>query len=141
MTVSRTNGCYRAIIRRPAPAHCHTVARLFTCTALTPARPLYPPKQTFIAWIGMSALGGDFNRSTQHLLILPDEEVWLWRGMHGHGSRRSRESALPPKADIRRRQLDVRFGPNGDKAQRSKSVAFDHLVCSRNQNQIVLFID
>src|SRR5262245_65364993 len=36
----------------------------------------------------MSALGGDLNRSTQHLLILPDEEVCAW--MHGPGSRRSR---------------------------------------------------
>ena len=25
----------------------------------------------------MSAIGGDFTRSTQHLLILPDEEVWF----------------------------------------------------------------
>jgi hypothetical protein len=33
----------------------------------------------------MSAIGGGFNRSTQHLLILPDEEVCAWRGMHGHG--------------------------------------------------------
>src|SRR5204862_5328655 len=31
-----------------------------------------------------------FNRSTQHLLILRDEEVCAWKGMHGHGSRRSR---------------------------------------------------
>jgi hypothetical protein len=38
----------------------------------------------------MSALGCGFNRSLQHLLILPDEEVCVWRGMHGHGSRRSR---------------------------------------------------
>jgi hypothetical protein len=29
----------------------------------------------------MSAFGGDLNRSTQHLLILPDEEVRAW--MHG----------------------------------------------------------
>src|SRR5262245_55555863 len=36
----------------------------------------------------MSASGGDLNRSTQHLLILPDEEVCAW--MHGPGSRRSR---------------------------------------------------
>src|SRR5664279_1980236 len=38
----------------------------------------------------MSAFGCGFNRSTQHLLILPDEEVCVWRGMHGHGSRQSR---------------------------------------------------
>jgi hypothetical protein len=38
----------------------------------------------------MSALGGEFNESTQHLLILPDEEVCGWRGMHGHGSRQNR---------------------------------------------------
>src|SRR5215510_3424326 len=38
----------------------------------------------------MSALGGEFNESTQHLLILADEEVCEWRGMHGHGSRRNR---------------------------------------------------
>src|ERR1700687_4136384 len=35
-------------------------------------------------------LTGGFNRSTQHLLLLPDEEVCVWRGMHGHGSRRGR---------------------------------------------------
>src|SRR5262249_10663274 len=34
--------------------------------------------------------GGEFNESTQHLLILADEEVCEWRGMHGHGSRRNR---------------------------------------------------
>jgi hypothetical protein len=28
----------------------------------------------------MSAFGSGFNRSTQHLLILPDEEVCVWRG-------------------------------------------------------------
>src|SRR5262247_4096304 len=35
-------------------------------------------------------LVGEFNESTQHLLILADEEVCEWRGMHGHGSRRNR---------------------------------------------------
>src|SRR5262245_10630591 len=35
-------------------------------------------------------IGGEFNESTQHLLILADEEVCEWRGMHGHGSRRNR---------------------------------------------------
>ena len=54
-TVSLTSVVTATVIRRPAPAYCHTVARLFTCTALTRARPLYPPKQTFIARIGMSA--------------------------------------------------------------------------------------
>src|SRR5262249_24565915 len=34
--------------------------------------------------------GGEFNESTQHLLILADEEVCEWRGMHGPGSRRNR---------------------------------------------------
>src|SRR5262249_24882173 len=38
----------------------------------------------------MSAYRGEFNESTQHLLILADEEVCEWRGMHGHGSRRNR---------------------------------------------------
>src|SRR5262249_48763771 len=38
----------------------------------------------------ISALGGEFNESTQHLLILADEEVCEWRGMHGPGSRRNR---------------------------------------------------
>src|SRR5262249_35699062 len=37
-----------------------------------------------------SAFLGEFNESTQHLLILADEEVCEWRGMHGHGSRRNR---------------------------------------------------
>src|SRR6516165_5443187 len=38
----------------------------------------------------MSALGGEFNESTQHLLILADEEECEGRVMHGHGSRRNR---------------------------------------------------
>src|SRR5215510_9110970 len=38
----------------------------------------------------MSRFGGEFNESTQHLLILADEEVCEWRGMHGDGSRRNR---------------------------------------------------
>ncbi len=33
----------------------------------------------------LSAFGCGFNRSRQHLLILPDEEVCIWRGMHGIG--------------------------------------------------------
>src|SRR5262245_8483390 len=37
---------------------------------------------------GMPSIYGDLNRSTQHLLILPDEEVCAW--MHGAGSRRNR---------------------------------------------------
>src|SRR5262249_44347660 len=37
-----------------------------------------------------SAFAGEFSESTQHLLILADEEVCEWRGMHGHGSRRNR---------------------------------------------------
>src|SRR5262249_27174413 len=36
------------------------------------------------------ALSRDRDESTQHLLILADEEVCEWRGMHGHGSRRNR---------------------------------------------------
>src|SRR5690349_9378247 len=36
----------------------------------------------------MSAIEGGFNWSTQHLLILPDEEVCVWK--HGPGSRQSR---------------------------------------------------
>src|SRR5262245_31396123 len=38
--------------------------------------------------ISRSEKCGDLNRSTQHLLILPDEEVCAW--MHGPGSRRNR---------------------------------------------------
>ena len=36
---------------------------------------LYPQKRTLIERVGMSALCGGFNRSTQHLLILLEEEV------------------------------------------------------------------
>src|SRR6516225_2115296 len=43
-------------------------------------------RPTFSAY----ALCGEFNESTQHLLILADEEVCEWRGMHGPGSRRNR---------------------------------------------------
>jgi hypothetical protein len=52
--------------------------------------PLSGVKRTFPPLTLMSAFDGEFNESTQHLLILPDEEVCGWRGMHGHGSRRSR---------------------------------------------------
>src|SRR5262245_55581429 len=38
----------------------------------------------------VNAKDSEFNESTQHLLILADEEVCEWRGMHGHGSRRNR---------------------------------------------------
>jgi hypothetical protein len=37
--------------------------------------PLYPQKRTLMERTGMSALCGVFNRSTQHLLILLEEEV------------------------------------------------------------------
>ena len=35
----------------------------------------------------MSTTDGEFNRSTQHLLILPDEEVCERKGMHGRRNR------------------------------------------------------
>src|SRR6516164_873744 len=47
-------------------------------------------KRTCPSRRSLSAFGGEFNESTQHLLILADEEVCEWRGMHGHGSRRNR---------------------------------------------------
>src|SRR6516162_10191721 len=50
----------------------------------------YGTKQTCRSVNRMSAFGGEFNESTQHLLILADKEVREWRGMHGHGSRRNR---------------------------------------------------
>ena len=37
-------------------------------------------------------------------------------------------SALPPKADIRERVLDVRFGPKANSCTAAKSLSFDHLV-------------
>jgi hypothetical protein len=38
-------------------------------------------------------------------------------------------SALPPKADIAGRQLNVRFVPKADKVRRSKKLClFDHFV-------------
>src|SRR5262249_6844307 len=52
--------------------------------------PLYPRKRTNRRRLDMSALCGEFNESTQHLIILADEEVCEWRGMHGDGSRRNR---------------------------------------------------
>lgn len=39
-------------------------------------------------------LEGGFNRSTQHLLIVPDEERSVWRGTHGRGLRRSRRRSF-----------------------------------------------
>src|SRR4029077_114395 len=37
-------------------------------------------------------------------------------------------SALPPKADIRERVLDVRFGPQADSCSAAKRSLLDHLV-------------
>ena len=62
----------------PAMAH----AAEFRC-------PLSGVKRTSLGHAEMSAYDGEFNRSTQHLLIFPDEEVCGWRVMLGHGSRRS----------------------------------------------------
>src|SRR5262252_9097329 len=59
------------------------------CAILGPC-PLCPRKRTNSRHLGMSAFGGEFNESTQHLLIFADEEVCEWRGMHGPGSRRNR---------------------------------------------------
>ena len=39
-------------------------------------------------------------------------------------------SALPPKADIAERRLDVRVVPKADKVHCSKTLLFDHLVGS-----------
>src|SRR5262249_54369205 len=57
--------------------------------AVTRPCPLCPRNRTKSRHLGMSALCGEFNESTQHLLIFADEEVCEWRGMHGHGSRRN----------------------------------------------------
>src|SRR5262249_6259497 len=46
--------------------------------------------RTTLIMLSLSAYDGEFNESTQHLLILADEEVCEWRGMHGPGSRRNR---------------------------------------------------
>src|SRR5262249_23772611 len=46
--------------------------------------------EMMFAAVHESAFGGEFNESTQHLLILADEEVCEWRGMHGPGLRRKR---------------------------------------------------
>src|SRR5262245_46756634 len=52
--------------------------------------PLSGVKRTWLRNDALSAYDGEFNESTQHLLILADEEVCEWRGMHGPGSRRNR---------------------------------------------------
>jgi hypothetical protein len=43
-------------------------------------------------------------------------------------------SALPPKADIRERVLDVRFGPIADSCS-AKNLLFDHLVGAGEQGR------
>src|ERR1700720_517770 len=48
-------------------------------------------------------------------------------------------SALPPKADIRRRHRDVSFGPNCDICTATNAALFNHLVgphedCRRNRD-------
>jgi hypothetical protein len=42
-------------------------------------------------------------------------------------------SALPPKADIARQQLDVRFVPIATKVRRNKNGLFDHLISAAEQ--------
>jgi len=42
-------------------------------------------------------------------------------------------SALPPKADMVRRDRDVRFVPKEDVSSRSKMHLFDHVVGTRPQ--------
>jgi hypothetical protein len=42
-------------------------------------------------------------------------------------------SALPPKADIRRREYDVRFVPKADILRCGKMTLFDHLVGAGEQ--------
>jgi hypothetical protein len=42
-------------------------------------------------------------------------------------------SALPPKADIRRQLVDVRFGPEADSCTAAKGGLFDHLVGGNEQ--------
>jgi hypothetical protein len=44
-------------------------------------------------------------------------------------------SALPPKADIPKRRLDVRFVPKADKVHRSKMGLFDYLVSDAEQSR------
>ena len=44
-------------------------------------------------------------------------------------------SALPPKADIRERVLDVRFGPQADSCTATKRSLFDHFLSSREQRR------
>jgi hypothetical protein len=47
-------------------------------------------------------------------------------------------SALPPKADIRRRRLDVRFVPLADKVRSSKKCLFDHLKSLKMRRELVI---
>src|SRR5580765_6854350 len=53
----------------------------------------HPTKQGYIVVAQLKSecpeCAGGFNGSTQHLLILLDEEVSAWRGFPGYGSRRS----------------------------------------------------
>ena len=44
-------------------------------------------------------------------------------------------SAIPPKADIRADEIDVRFVPLATKVQRSKSGLFDHVVGATKQRK------
>src|SRR5437588_7030637 len=44
-------------------------------------------------------------------------------------------SALPPIADIPRRKLNVRFGPQADSCSAAKSTLFDHLVGAGEQGR------
>jgi hypothetical protein len=48
-------------------------------------------------------------------------------------------SALHPKADIDRRDDDVRFVPKADSCTAAKSVLFDHLVSERHRQYSGVF--
>src|SRR5665213_852504 len=76
---------------------------------------------------GMTAFGGGFNRSSQHLLILLDQEVSAWNGQLGLGLRRDRRESCGSagRTGNALRTLPVRL-EDGTKAAFTGSLSLIH---------------
>ena len=81
-------------------------------TAFGPVRhQAWLPDVRFWPWVN------GLTEPTRHLLLLPDEELCVWRGMHGHGSRRGRRpsaGSAPPCCGVRmfiRQRVDIDIYP------------------------------
>src|SRR6516225_1143510 len=85
-------------------------------------RPSYRAKPLF--WKGRTSQ----NRA------LPTAQIDVCFGSLAEIASPKRKSALPPKADVRRANQHVGFGPQGDSCGAANNALFDHLVGTREQH-------